>query len=56
MSIKKAILKRTADVLEKIAVAGMVVGLFQGKALGIVAVGLGFLAVSYLFTIWEAKQ
>jgi hypothetical protein len=53
--MKKAILKRTADALEKMAIASLVMGLFHDKALGI---GLGalFLAGSYAFTGWEAKK
>ena len=33
--MKKAILKRTADCFEKLAVGSMLVGLFQGKAVGL---------------------
>ena len=36
--MKKAILKRTADALEKLAIAALVMGLFQDKDLGIVVV------------------
>ena len=53
--MKKAILKRTADALEKLAIAALVIGLFQAKALGIV-VGAACIALSYAFTIWEARK
>ena len=32
--MKKAILKRTADALEKLAIGSMLVGLFQGRQIG----------------------
>jgi hypothetical protein len=54
--MKKAILKRTADILEKLAVAGVAVGLFQGRPAEVIVVGLGFLAASYFFTVLEAKK
>jgi hypothetical protein len=41
--------------LEKLAIAGMALGLFQDRSLGIWA-GLVFLGASYVFTLWEAKQ
>ena len=53
--MKKGILKRTADALEKLAIAGMAMGLFQDKTIGIWA-GLAFLGASYAFTIWESKK
>ena len=52
--MKKAILKRTADAMEKLAIGSMLVGLFQGQRIGIM-IGLTFLGMSYLFTAWEAK-
>ena len=52
--VKKAVMKRTADALEKIAIAGIALGMFQGKTGGIWIAG-AFLAASYLFTIGEAK-
>ena len=52
--VKKAVMKRTADALEKSAIAGIALGMFQGKTGGIWIAG-AFLAASYLFTIWEAK-
>lgn len=53
--MKKAILKRTADALEKLAVGSMLVGLFQGKSVGI-GIGVIFLVLSYIFTALEAKS
>ena len=55
MDMKKAILKRTADAMEKLAIGSMLVGLFQGQQAGI-WIGLGFLAASYILTAWEAKS
>lgn len=49
---KKAILKRTADALEKLAIGSMLVGLFQGRVVGI-AIGLASMAISFWLTIWE---
>jgi hypothetical protein len=53
--MKKLLLKRTADALEKLAIVGMAMGLFQDKPEGIWA-GFVFLAASYAFTAWEAKK
>jgi hypothetical protein len=53
--MKKVLLKRTADALEKLAIAGMAMGLFQDKTTGIWA-GSAFMGVSYAFTIWESKK
>ena len=53
--MKKSLLKRTADALEKMAIASMVMGLFHDKPLGI-AIGVICFAASYLFTIWEARK
>ncbi len=52
--MKKALVKRTADVLEKIGVGAILVGLFQNKPLGI-WIGLACLCISYALTAWEAK-
>ena len=46
-TMKKAVLKRTADVLEKIAIAGIALGMFQNKTDGVWLAGI-FLAASYL--------
>lgn len=53
--MKKAILRRTADAMEKLAIGSMLVGLFQGQQAGIL-IGLGFLAGSYIFTVLEAAS
>ena len=53
--MKKAILKRTADVLEKLSIAGIALALWQYKTDMVWLAGL-FLALSYVFTIWEARQ
>ena len=53
--MKKAILKRTADVLENIAIAGIALGMFQDNTEGVWLAGV-FLALSYVFTAWEAKK
>jgi hypothetical protein len=47
-------LKRTADALEKLAIGGMLVGLFQNAPTGIF-IGLGCMGLSYALTAWEAK-
>ena len=52
--MKKAILKRSADALEKLAIGGMLIGLFQGQPIGIF-IGLGCMAISYALTAWEAE-
>jgi hypothetical protein len=54
-NVKKAILKRTADALEKIAIGSILVGLFQGQQIGVI-IGVGCIVVSYFFTAWEAKS
>jgi hypothetical protein len=53
--MKKAILKRTADALEKLAIGSLLVGLFRENEAGIF-VGIGCLAASYIVTMWEAKS
>ena len=53
--MKKAILKRTADALEKLAIAAFVMALFDSKAYGII-IGAVCLTASYIFTAWEARQ
>ncbi len=52
--MKKAVLKRTADAMEKLAIGSMLVGLFQEQQAGI-WIGLGCMALSYILTMWEAK-
>jgi len=53
--MKKALLKRTADSLETLAIAAFVMGLFHEKAFGI-GIGIFCLVMSYVFTAWEAKK
>ena len=53
--MKKAILKRTADAMEKLAIGSMLVGLFQEQTAGI-WIGLAFLSTSYILTVWEAQS
>ena len=53
--MKKAFLKRTADALEKLAIAAFVMGLFHDKVLGI-SIGIFCIVMSYVFTAWEAKK
>ncbi len=53
--MKKALLKRTADVLEKLAIAGIALALWQHKTDMVWLAGL-FLILSYVFTVWESKQ
>ena len=52
--MKKAILKRTADALEKLAIGSMLVGLFRGINAGI-WIGVCCMAVSYILTALEAR-
>lgn len=54
-AVKKAILKRSADILEKLGIAGVGLGIFQQRTDGAVW-GCFFLVLSYLFSIWEAKK
>lgn len=52
--MKKSFLKRTADFLEKFAIGSLLVGVFQGQAIGLYA-GASSLALAYIFTYLEAK-
>jgi hypothetical protein len=52
--MKKAVLKRTGDALEKIAIGSLLVGLFQQQQAGIL-IGIGCFVASYVFTVWESK-
>ena len=54
-STKKAVMKRTADALEKIAIAGIALGMYQNRTEGIWIAGI-FLVASYVFTIWETRK
>lgn len=51
--MKKTILKRTADIMEKLAIGSILVGLFQGQQQGLY-IGIFCLCATYLFSIWEA--
>ena len=53
--MNKAILNLTADTLQKLGIGGILVGLFQGKSLGL-WLGMAFLAGSYILTALEAKK
>jgi hypothetical protein len=52
--MKKALLKRTADALEKSVIGSMLVGLFQKAPTGIF-IGVVCMGMSYVLTAWEAK-
>ena len=52
--MKKVILKLTSDTLQKLAIVGIALGIFQNKTDGIWwALAL---VVSYILAIWEAKK
>ena len=51
---KKALIKRSADTLEKLAVGSLLVGLFKDVPAGLL-VGLGCMIASYVLTAWEVK-
>lgn len=53
--MRKAIIKRTADILEKLAVASFAVGLFQGNDTGLWW-GVACIVLSYCFTVWEVQS
>ena len=53
--MKKVILKRTADIFEKSAIASAAVGIFQGKDIG-VWIAIVSVLLSYIFTYLEAKN
>jgi hypothetical protein len=46
----RAIVKKTSDALEKLSIASLAVGIFQGQNLGI-WLGVAFMGVSYALTI-----
>ena len=52
--MKKAILKRTADALEKMAIASAVMALYHSSQVGI-AIATGCIVMSYFFTVLEAR-
>ena len=47
---RKALVKRSADILEKMSIASLAVGIFQSQAIG-VWIGLGCLAVCMVLTL-----
>ncbi len=53
--MKKALLKRTADMLEKVGVAGIALALWQHMA-DMVWLAAVMIALSFIFTMWEAKS
>lgn len=53
--MKKVFLKRTADALEKLAIAGIAIGIFQGHNLGM-WLGAVFMVMSYYVTYRETKS
>lgn len=52
---KRAVIKRTADALEKLAIGSLLVGVFQQKQAGI-WIGMACMAASYILTLREAKK
>ena len=50
---RKALLKRSADFLEKFSIASLAVGVFQAETLGFM-LGLIALILSVLVTLYEA--
>ena len=53
--MRKAMLKLTADTMQKPGIGGILAGLFQGQSAGL-WLGLAFLTGSCLPTIGEAKS
>jgi hypothetical protein len=53
---KKAHLKRTADMLEKLAIAGIALALWQLQKTDMAWLAGVFLALCCFFAYWEAKQ
>lgn len=51
---RKSIIKRSADVLEKLGVGGLLLGIFKGEAKGLV-IGAVFIALSFILTVIESK-
>ena len=52
--MKKAVLKRIADGLEKLAIGSALIGIFKEVNLG-VYVAIGCFVGSLILTMWEAK-
>lgn len=53
--MKKALLKRISDALEKLSIGSALIGIFQQNPLG-VQVGIACMLGSIILTIWEAKS
>ena len=53
--MKKSFLRLTADTMQKLAIVGIAMGVFQEKTDGVWLAVL-FLLGSYILTAWEAKQ
>lgn len=51
---RKSLIKRTSDILEKLGIAGVLLGIFQSRP-DSAGWGAFFLCPSYCFTVWEAK-
>ena len=54
-AVKKSILKRAADALEKLGIGSALIGIFQEEELGIY-LGIGCMAVSFVLSILEARK
>ena len=55
VGMKKAILKHTADTLQKVGIAGIAIALFQERT-DCVGLAVGFLLMSDVCIILEARQ
>ena len=53
--MKKAILKYASGALDKLAVGSMLVGLYQGKEVGIY-IGVACFIAGVICSAWEAKK
>ena len=53
--MKKALLKRVADALEKLSVGSALIGIFRSNDLG-VYVALGCMIACLILSAWEAKK
>lgn len=54
IEMKKALIKRSADAMEKLGIGSLLVGLFKGVHAGII-VGVICIGVSYWLTSWEVR-
>lgn len=53
--MKKAVLKRAADAMEKLAIGSALIGIFQEVGFG-VYLGMVCMAASFILTAWEARK